>query len=284
MIVVALFGGLGNQMFQYANAKALALRNKASLKIDSQFFNEKYQQRANSTLRNYELSVFNLTVEKASPYIVNLLAPLLSLKTKGGFDVNIALNPLFIYENKQFTFQSIRSWKFFYLYGYWQSWRYFQSYEYVIRNEFIFKNSLTGKNLELLNKVRNTQSVSVHVRLGDYRQGNLLPMTYYNEAIGLMKKKIPNATFFVFSDNPDQAKAYFKDLDFEIVHKNNGSDSYIDMQLMSNCKYNIIANSSFSWWGAWLNNYSYKIVIAPSIWYNNCTDTNDILPPDWIKI
>lgn len=284
MIIAALFGGLGNQMFQYANARALALRNKTSLRIDRQFFNENYQRKAKSTLRNYELSVFNLEETAVRPMMTNLITPFLSLKTKRGFDINIVFNPLFIYEKEQFKYQQLPHWKFLYLYGYWQSWRYFQKYEDVIRKDFAFKNHLTGKNLDLLHKIKDTLSVSVHIRLGDYTTANVLQQVYYRNAIDIMKQKFPGATFFVFSDTPDLAKTYFNNLNFVMVVGNTGTESYIDMQLMSNCRHNIIANSSFSWWGAWLNTNPDKSVIAPSIWYNNRTDSADVLLPAWLKI
>jgi hypothetical protein len=127
-------------------------------------------------------------------------------------------------------------------------------------------------------------AISVHVRLGDFGNINTLPSGYYSKAIDLMNQKYPDATFFVFSDEPHCASKYFTGLNFVLVNGNAGLNSYIDMQLMSQCKHHIIANSSFSWWGAWLNGQPNKIVVAPSVWYDNNTDTSDILPPDWIRL
>jgi len=284
MIITALFGGLGNQMFQYASGKALALRNRTSLKVDCQYFDPLFLTKAKATIREYELPVFALEVKKASLCCVNLYAPFISLKTKNSFAINKVFNPLYISEKRKFFYQTLPSRKFVYLYGYWQSWRYFRDFEMDIRNDFKFLKPVKDQNLEILNQIRTSMAISVHVRLGDFGNINTLPSGYYSKAIDLMNQKYPDATFFVFSDEPHCASKYFTGLNFVLVNGNAGLNSYIDMQLMSQCKHHIIANSSFSWWGAWLNGQPNKIVVAPSVWYDNNTDTSDILPPDWIRL
>jgi hypothetical protein len=283
MIVAAMLGGLGNQMFQYANARALSLRNQTIMKIDCQYFDQVYLKKAKATIRDYELSVFNLQAKEASLFEINLLAPFISLKTKYSFAINKIINPLYISEKEMFMFHKLPSFKFLYLYGYWQSWRYFQDYEVTIRKDFSFLKQLEGKNLEICTKIKASNSISVHVRLGDYDPQNILPIDYYLNAINLMKHKFPDATFFIFSDDPQHIRHYFNGFDYILINENKGNNSYMDMQLMSLCNHHIIAKSSFSWWGAWLNNKPNKVVVAPSNWYNNA-DTNDIIPPDWIQL
>jgi hypothetical protein len=283
MIVTAIFGGLGNQMFQYAAGKAMAMRNYSHFEVDRRFLDPQYQLSVGGTVRNYELDVFRLNAIPAMQHTLELMTPFLSVKKKWAFDVNIQFNPFFILENRQFAFQYLPFKRYAYIYGYWQSWRYFEGFEKEIRNDFTFRNEPEGKNLEILKKIEDTLSVSVHIRLGDYGPSDVLSVSYYTQAIESMKQQFPEATFFVFSDNPEKAKTYFEGLPFEVVTGNSGAKSYVDMLLMSRCKHHIIANSSFSWWGAWLNPNPDKVVIAPKVWYRNA-NTDELIPKNWIKI
>lgn len=157
--------------------------------------------------------------------------------------------------------------KNFYLDGLWQNCNYFVDYSDELLNKFRFKNKLNKKNKKLVNFINKSNSVSIHVRRGDFIDLNWnINMDYYKKAINIIYKNIIDPIFYIFSDDEEFVKKYFKDLENKIIVNNNkGKYSYIDMQLMSLCKYNIIANSTFSTWGAILNKNKNKIVIAPKM-------------------
>lgn len=134
------------------------------------------------------------------------------------------------------------------------------------------------------------QSVSVHVRRGDYqtpghyeRLGCICTEAYYRNAAELMKKKVGNPKFYVFSDEPEWVKAHLRLGDTTFVDWNRGNDSWQDMLLMRHCRHNIVCNSSFSWWGAWLNDNQGKIVVAPDRWFGK-NDHPDIVPEGWLRV
>jgi hypothetical protein len=178
-----------------------------------------------------------------------------------------------------------------FLKGYWQSYRYFQAYQNQIKKDFEFLNLPNKTNQALLKKIHTTESVAVHVRRGDYANHSatnayhgLTPKSYYQQAYKLIAKKITHPTFYFFSDDPEwvrnhlqiKAKAYYIGHNQECPHE--------DLRLMSACKHQIIANSSFSWWGAWLNQNPRKIVINPKKWNNVIRSTADLIPKSWIKL
>ena len=182
-----------------------------------------------------------------------------------------------------------------YFVGYWQSENYFNSIEKIIREHFKFKPTLSEKNLRLKKRIENSNSVSLHIRRGDYvnnasayKTHGLCSIEYYNRAIDEIKRQVKDPIFFIFSDDPEWVKSTdFGIINFEIIDWNIGNLSYIDMQMMNCCKHNIIANSSFSWWGAWLNSNSKKIVISPKKWFANDVlneQAKNIVPNSWIKI
>lgn len=180
-----------------------------------------------------------------------------------------------------------------YLDGYWQTEKYFKDIETNIRKEFTFKNKLDRRNQNLINKIKQGDSISIHVRRGDYINNfetanlysGICTLNYYKKAIDIMKKEICNPIFYIFSDDIEWVKSKLELEDAIYVNWNKGHKSYIDMQLMSKCKYNIIANSTFSWWGAWLNNYHNKIVIAPKKWFSdNNINSQDIIPDGWRRV
>ena len=159
-----------------------------------------------------------------------------------------------------------------------------------MRKSFSFKLELiSNKNLSLAKTIRETNSVSIHVRRGDYLMEigwDTCNLEYYNKAIKYIEQILPHCTFYVFSDDILWCmKNLTNKYNFIYVDWNKGNDSWQDMYLMSQCKNNIIANSTFSWWGAWLNNNPQKIVITPSIWFNDRNPNDcDIIPDNWIKI
>ena len=174
--------------------------------------------------------------------------------------------------------------------GYWQSEKYFIKSEKLIRKSFSFdKSKLNEMSLNLFAKLeKDKNSVSVHIRRGDYIDyqhhfGGICTLDYYSKSIELIKTQNPCSTFYFFSDDIDWVRENFKDLNATFIDWNFKDNSWQDMFLMSQCKHNIIANSSFSWWGAWLNENTQKTVIAPQKWFREIP-AFDIIPENWIKI
>lgn len=292
MIVVKLIGGLGNQMFQYATARKLSQKKYAKLKFDTNGLS------LESTPREYSLGVFNIQESFASleeiESLKNWQDDYISLILKKiGFFPKIFTKKTFIVE-KSFRFDpEILDLKDnVYLQGYWQTEKYFEDVENVIRREFTLKEEYSIENKEITKEIKNSNAVSVHVRRGDYAKDQktnkfhgLCPIDYYNDAIKKIAKKIEKPIFYVFSDDIDWVKKNLK-FNYPVRYVSNGIlKDYEELMLMSYCKHNIIANSSFSWWGAWLNSNPEKIVIAPKKWFNDPNvDTSDLIPENWIRI
>ena len=177
--------------------------------------------------------------------------------------------------------------------GYWQSEKYFSEIRDLLLREFAFKYEQDAKNREIADKIKKTESISLHIRRGDYVRNSmtnqvhgLCSIDYYQEAVNYIVRKIPMCHFYIFSDDHAWVRENFTlDYPFTMVDHNDASRNYEDMRLMSLCHHNIIANSSFSWWGAWLNTNSDKIVCAPKKWFNDPTrNAKDLIPESWVKI
>lgn len=292
MIVSRVIGGLGNQMFQYAVGRALSLERSQPLSLDvSGFVGYGLHQ-------GYELKkVFACAVEAASKADIRKVLGWQSLPAVQ----RIVSRPLFarIRSAEYVVEPHFHYWhgiKFVsdnvYLSGYWQSEKYFKSQADVIRADFTFQGQLNARNAEISEQIRRTNAVSLHVRRGDYVTNEKTAAThgvcsldYYRAAIEYIESHIKKPTFFIFSDDPEWVKMNFRiDCPYVHVDHNQGSESYNDMYLMSLCRHHIIANSSFSWWGAWLNPVSDKIVIAPRRWFANENDVSDLFPEGWVTL
>lgn len=179
-----------------------------------------------------------------------------------------------------------------YLVGYWQSEKYFSDASETIRADFTFMPSLSKQNAELAGRIGQTTAVSLHVRRGDYVSDakasaahGLCSLDYYRAAVLHMAAHVERPEFFVFSDDIAWVKANLMiDFPCQYVDHNVGAESYNDMRLMSLCKHHIIANSSFSWWGAWLNPKPDKIVIAPRKWFVTDKSVDNLYPAGWVLI
>lgn len=178
-----------------------------------------------------------------------------------------------------------------YLRGYWQNEKYFSSIRKILLKELEFLPLSDQRNIDLSYRLNSEESVSIHFRKGSDYAGlkafqNTCPIEYYKDAISYVNRTIPDAKYYVFSDNEVWVRENLKDLDYIFVNwnPNKGINTYVDMQLMSLCKHNIIANSSYSWWGAWLNRNPNKVVVAPKNWYNpDLKKETEIIPDSWIK-
>ncbi|MEW6001826.1 MAG: alpha-1,2-fucosyltransferase [Nitrospirota bacterium] len=291
MVIVRLMGGLGNQLFQYAVARHLAEIHKTVLKIDISGF-KRYKS------RKYYLSAFKLrenftTDEEVRPLVFKKCGIIGKLIARSQFEF---LRPSIKYiKERHFHFdpEILKSDDNVYLDGYWQSERYFSDINDIIRREFEIKSPQEGRNKELAEQIASVESVSLHIRRGDYidnsktqRVHGCCGMDYYNKCVEYICERVSNPHFFVFADDPEWSR---KNLNFPfpltLVDHNGDDKCYEDLRLMSQCKFHIIANSTFSWWGVWLNVNPSKIVLAPKKWFrSNKYDTKDLYPTSWIKI
>ena len=286
MVVVEVIGGLGNQMFQYAAARAVALSRDEELLLDNHLF-------ADYELHGYGLHHFN--IDNSFLENENVAFEPLSLPQKAKAILSQKkIYHLYVEQNLTYdgTIFGI-SHKNLFLKGYFQSEKYFLRIENQLRKDFEIKSPLKKETLDLLKIIEAEDSVSLHIRRGDYvsnPEANAVhgtcDLNYYHKAIEIIKEKIENPVFFIFSDDIEWAKENLKiDKTTHFVDFNDASTNYEDLKLMSSCQHNIIANSSFSWWGAWLNANRNKLVIAPSRWFNvDYHNSKDIIPESWMKI
>jgi len=293
MIIVELMGGLGNQMFQYAAGRRLAHSLGVDLKLDISGLKK-------DPLRHYALGAFNIV--EHFPSLIELFL-LQNEKQHKIIRISKQILPTFFMpfprqiKESHFHFDKgiLSLSDNVYLCGYWQSEKYFLDIEDIIRSEFTGKFQQTGKNFEFAKKIKACESVSIHVRRGDYitdahtnRTHGVCSVEYYHRCIDKIKQYSKDPVFFAFSDDPDWVR---KNLHFAsnmtLVDHNTDEKSFEDLLLMSQCRHHIIANSSFSWWGAWLNKHSAKLVFAPSQWFGNerqaSRNMNDLLPDTWEK-
>jgi hypothetical protein len=290
MIIVELNGGLGNQMFQYALGKSIAKSRNLKLLISIKKLNE--IDESIYLKRSFELDVFDVNWNFTQTIHHRLFFPNNSLIFKC---LNKILRCLII-EEKKFSYTEINTkTRNTYLIGYFQSEKYFQHISNELRNEFLFKKKKNQKTEHFQKEIMKANSISVHIRRGDYVEGitsdlhGFAGLEYYMESINYIKSNIANPKFYFFSDDCDWvSKNLLPAIDCaEIVNHNKNEESWQDMYLMSLCKHNIIANSSFSWWGAWLNSNVNKMVIAPKKWFANKEmnlQTKDLIPENWLKL
>jgi hypothetical protein len=296
MIIAQLKCGLGNQMFQYAFGRSLSLKFDTKLYLDLSFL-ENRQFWEQYIYRDYGLNIFNVTCNLNGDKKRNIFFPSSYFnkvrKLKESFNHILGYR---ILEEDKINKDEITNHisKNTYLIGYWQSDFFFKENASVILKDFSFKTSKV-ENASISEKIKLTDSVSVHIRRGDYvsneqtmKLHGTCSIEYYKTAIELIMKQVPESEFYFFSDEPEWVKDNIK-IPYRnyIINWNKGKDSYEDMRLMSLCKHNIIANSSFSWWGAWLNQNPNKIVIAPAKWFANSemnNNSHDLIPEKWHRI
>ena len=289
MIISHIYGGLGNQMFQYAVGRALADKLGVALKLDVTDF-------ACYPLRKYELDHLQINAEVAITEEIT--------KLRGSSDVwhkvigvlrRQSRFPESFIQEKAYTFdQSILMLgDQHYLKGYWQSEKYFPSITEQLRHEFQPITEPTEKNAEVIHNIDQQQAISVHVRRGDYVQNaqtnayhGTTSLDYYKKAAEHIMASVRQPVFYVFSDDSEWVKANLTfNAQTEYMTHNGPEKSHEDMRLMSRCKHHIIANSTFSWWGAWLGTNPGKIIIAPKQWFNQAgLDDRDLVPASWYRI
>ncbi len=285
MIITELNGGLGNQLFQYAAGLSLALKHQTTLKVSIQFKN-------NDTSRNLGLSHFNTNIIEANQEEINQLYSSSTLNRS----LQALLPPPFkhYFREKHFAYQSgfNKLGPNVYLKGYWQSELYFSSIADQVKATFTLKPEYYSSVLSLIEEIKTSESVSIHIRKGDYllhpysEYYASLESAYYITAIAALQEQHPQLKLFVFTDDPNWVNENLHLASpYRLISGIETSSMYEDFQAMLSCKYHIIANSSFSWWTAWLSAREGKKVIAPKQWFKNGpTDTQDLVPKSWLIV
>lgn len=287
MVIVKLMGGLGNQMFQYAAARALA--EGENIYFDFLFLNQNHTSSEHFTAREFELQIFyHLKSKRLNTYFLrflltnnkkyNFLKRLLPSKFK---------NIKYINDNNIAEFlNQPNSNHLLFLEGYFQDPSYFERIRHTLLQEFRFTNMPSAISI-ISDKIAKANAVSIHIRRGDYLKPNVntvhgvLPITYYQQAVSYINESVINPVYFIFSDDPNWCKENLSFLHNKCFVSDD-HQAWVDMYLMSQCKHHIIANSSFSWWGAWLNQNPEKIVITPQKWFN--FGKTNIIPKEWISL
>lgn len=284
MVTVRIFGGLGNQMFQYAFGFVIARKMKKKLRLDVM------NKATWSTERNFELKNFTISFNEVLKYrhflsyryirrAVNLVSRII-YKKKWYFQ-----NYRVKYDSS--NIENLR--KACYLDGLWQSEKYFSDYKEEICNEFQFKEALNRESMNLLQSLNGQNTVSLHVRRGDYMckqfedLGLVCTPIYYKNAIAHILDNVEKPVFIVFSEDIEWARENIKIPEpCFYIYSLNKPPSH-DMQFMSLCKHNIISNSTYSWWAAWLNKNPDKIIVAPDKWWTDGRET-DIYTDNMVRI
>lgn len=289
MIVTCLNGGLGNQMFQYAAARSLADRLGEDLRLD---IRDLTSYRGLGEVHRYRLDAYPIRAGLAGAWGLTARGFFLSRRLRGLMG-RAGLLKGYLREGA-FSYQplTLSPGSFTYLEGYWQSWRYFENDRKRILGDLTLSSNGLDRKIEFVDKMIKENSVCLHVRLGDYvrskavsqAHGNLAP-AYYHEAVKKIKKMGTRATFYLFSDEPQKALKFFeKGMKINVMAPNIERPQE-DLLLMSACRYFVTANSSFSWWGAWLSQRPGKRVVAPKQWFaDGKKDTHDLIPPSWVRI
>ncbi|HVN40475.1 MAG TPA: alpha-1,2-fucosyltransferase [Myxococcota bacterium] len=290
MIVTRISGGLGNQMFQYAAGRRLALARATGLLLDLSPLDDPRV----ATPRCYELHAFPIRAAIASAAELEAIAPRRDslaariARRACGARRSAATERHFHFDPEVLDLPDGSC-----LHGYWQSERYFADVADDVRRELTVERPATGRNAELLERIDACNAVSVHVRRGDYvslppvrATHGVCPLDYYERAARTLAERVADPVFFVFSDDPDWVRDHLR-LDGEMVQvdHNRPEAGSEDMRLMSRCAHHVIANSTFSWWGAWLDPRPEKIVVAPRRWFEDGDrDTSDLVPAGWIRL
>ena len=293
MRIVKIQGGLGNQMFEYALAKWLEFTGK-DVKIYLGHYSGTYKGVGDAIHNGYELNhIFMPRIPVASKEEVLHYARINRDFWSRGMNKLVGPKKTHIrqedLDKKRCYFPELKNLENAYLDGYWNSFLYAEEVKKFIMKEFKFKNELSEKNAIVAKHIRDTTSISLHIRHGDYlklQDRYAIPtIGYYNSAIAYFQKRFKKIRFFCFSDDIEWCKQHISVEDIEFIDWNAGTDSYVDMQLMSLCKHNIIANSTFSMWAAWLNTYEDKIVIRPeSVFVDSENEKIDMWPKEWIAL
>lgn len=285
MIILNLKGGIGNQLFQYALGRQLAILRDTELKLDVYGLD-----RANAVgdiYRPFALQAFNIKAEVATPAEVQKLKYPYGVISKGwrylSFKISRDKNTLF--NKKVLDWGDNR-----YVDGYWQSPLYFSNIREILLKELTLKE-ISDSFATLAKQIKNSQAISLHVRRGDYAQNATVTkefgacsLSYYQSAPTEIAKSIKNPTYFIFSDDMNWVKENLSLPENSVYVSDKTLRDVDELILMSLCQHNIIANSSFSWWGAWLNQNPDKVVIAPTPWFDKVIYDQHLIDKTWVQL
>jgi len=290
VIIVRIFGGLGNQMFQYAFARQIESFLEQPLLLDISGMKD--------TFRKYSLDNFILKSDiqidssgKYNRYYVPKANLLLRMGRRFCPDYLYRVasrHGVHIWDQGPYRDVKIAKHKNVFLYGYWQSELYFQKIKSEIKQEFRFMREPLMKNKPILAKIEKEDSVCVHVRRTDFLsvQNTLCNCNndYYLKAMQYLERYIKSPVYYIFSDDMMDVKNNFSFGNRSIIFVEQNNPDYEELRLMSHCKYFIIANSTFSWWASYLATYKNKMVIAPRLWYNDGIDEENVKRKDMILL
>ncbi|MEO8587735.1 MAG: alpha-1,2-fucosyltransferase [Flavobacteriales bacterium] len=292
-VVVKVNGGLGNQMFQYALGRKLAITRGAELYLDLSFFD---LPAGVHTSRPFELDVFNVEFQRAPEAMLRSFERIRSSRPRMVLQrIAPGLSPLRLFHERGFPFDPavFDMVADTYLDGHWQSEQYFNDVNEVIREDFTFVHPADQEVQRTLDRIGACNAVSLHIRRGDYvthgpagQFHGVCGVDYYARAVAFLRERVEAPSLFIFSDDLAWAREHLHfDLPMTFVDAGAEIGNWNDMRSMSHCEHHIIANSSFSWWGAWLNPDPDKIVVAPARWFlDNAIDSRDLVPTSWITL
>ncbi len=287
MIILKVFGGLGNQLFQYAFGRAISLKYDRELVIDKSYFDEKNYPFQLHPYYPYKLddyeNISSFFYPKQKARFAKLIARKKIYKLSNLFSL-LAGSPYFLHE-REFNFSKLEGHKIAYLKGYWQKFRLIEEFRSEILEDLSFNKPLTEENNAYLVQIKSANSVSIHIRRGDYMNHPVFKGLYSNCSLDYFKRgaqEISNTLndplFFIFSNDNNWVRENFE-IPFKTILIDCDGPDHEHLFLMSQCKHNIISNSTFSWWGAWMNDNPEKVVIGPKNWFQDEKRKDDIYYP-----
>ncbi|NHZ84837.1 MAG: hypothetical protein GWP19_03035 [Planctomycetia bacterium] len=302
MIIVKINGGLGNQLFQYAVARAISIKLNRKLLLDDSWYRDIHSLENQSdpnatTKRDFLLNNFNIQSRVISKAHINFIKRL-EIRSKQSTFLKFLLDgPLnnFSFEkidHANFSLMAVEKSPNVYLTGYWQNNNIIEEYKNLFSGELLLKHPISTHNETYLKSIISTNSVAIHFRRGDYiSKPNTRKVhaacsdDYYYKSIEYIQKKNSNLHYFIFSDDISWVRNNFT-FSTNITFVDNEKPVYEHLFLMSQCKHQITANSTFSWWAAWLNPNKDKIIITPKYWYYDKQLNNTVIriPKEWIII
>jgi hypothetical protein len=286
MIIINLKGGAGNQLFQYALGRHLALKNNDALKLEIEGLDR--ANKVGDIYRQFALDVFNIKKEIATAEEVKSLKYPYGILSKGWrwFSFHILKKTHTLFEPSALNWTGD-----IFLDGFWQSSKYFEDIRNTLLEEFTLTAPFSPEASTFATKISENTAVSIHVRRGDYatnarvlKEFGVCSTEYYKKAMEHIETTVDSPTYFVFSDDIEWVKENLPVGEGAIFVTGKDIKDTEEMMLMSQCQHNIIANSSFSWWGAWLNQNNNKIVVAPTPWFENQGYDKTLIPESWTQL
>ena len=282
MIIVHITGGLGNQMSQYCLYREYLAQGKDAY-ADISWYSQQLSADEKVDARKFELPLLGLDVKKCPSKYENWGA-----NKAGRYVKRLFVGKTYLEKGYAFTPELMDVKRGFVTGGCFLGEQYIPDCKDEIRKEMVFSGTDDAYVKEMEEKITNCNAVSIHMRLGDYLNlqglyGNICTDNYYKNAIKHIKENVENPVFFLFSNDTKLASQMLDGEQFVVVDGNTGDKSHLDMYLMSKCKHNIIANSTFSWWGAWLNSNENKIVCCPNTLLNGYNN-GSVYPHEWRRI